>query len=143
MSKPHRLNNVGAPLRGPDTRPFWLIGGGRPLPDVLDTGPSSIHGTGIFARDDIPAQTCLGPMAVPYSTQLVRVGSLGAYLNHSDDPNCKRETDFTTGWEQLWTLRKIRFGEELTIRYAAKLDDPMPVMPLSRWQRILRWFREA
>ena len=63
----------------------------KPLPEYLAIGPSDIHGAGIFAVEDIPAEVMIGITHV-YDTNFeddyIRT-PLGGFINHSNKPNCK------------------------------------------------------
>ncbi len=104
--------------------------------------PSSIEGLGVFADEDIPANTliwCLDPkFTVTFSPEelkelpdyqrefverysfphlkmenhLVVELDNGRFMNHSENPN----TDFTI-FEKGYALRDIRKGEEITCNY--------------------------
>ncbi len=92
-------------------------------------GPSSIHGTGLFARREIPAGSYIGTYWGPEAKRngpyvlwvsedadeehwIGRSGrNLLRYLNHSAD--CNAEFD---GFD-LYALRDIRAGEEITFYY--------------------------
>jgi len=107
--------------------------------------PSGIHGTGVFARADIPAETCI----VEYVGERVnkeeserrrKDGNFfifivtddfdidgwvewnpARFINHSCAPNCEaREED-----EHIWVyaLRDIKAGEELSFNYGYDLQD--------------------
>jgi len=106
----------------------------------LRVGPSPIHSTGVFALEDIPSGqrvieytgkrlsieqgSILDPTQDRYLVRLNRrwlldgsVGGSGAELvNHCCDPNvvCKR----LNGHLIFYSRRRIRAGEELTLRYA-------------------------
>ena len=113
--------------------------------DLFEVRPSAIHGTGVFARVDIAAET----RVLEYvGERLSKEESLrrreannffvftvtddfdidGAvdwnparFINHSCAPNCEaREED-----ERIWiiALRKLNAGEELTFNYGYDLQD--------------------
>jgi len=89
----------------------------RPLPDSLTIKNSPINGLGLFAVEDIKADTALGIARVPdkrFETGFIRT-PLGGFINHSEDPNCVIEN--MVGFPYLVTLRDIRAGEELTVSY--------------------------
>ena len=92
----------------------------------VSPGPSAIHGTGLFARRTIRSGTHIGtyqgPMVKTDGTYVLwvqeggrPVGRKGVnelrFLNHSDRPNAEFD-----GFE-LYALRTIRAGEEITINY--------------------------
>lgn len=108
------------------------------VPTVL--GPSTIHGTGVFAASPIPAGTCIWEFSPgvdwrispedleafpePYRTQLrawcyrdtddhyVLCGDAAKFMNHADAPNC----DDPDGRHTL-ANRDIAAGDELTCDY--------------------------
>lgn len=106
----------------------------------LEIRRSRIDSLGVFALDEIPRGKCVIEytgrklsieraleLIPPFDAYLVRstrrrildgrVGGSGAELvNHSCDPNllCKR----SRGRLHFWSRRRIRVGEELTLRYA-------------------------
>ena len=94
----------------------------KPLPKELRLGFSDIHDIGLFAKEDIPKGTNFGMSHIQVSDTLIRT-PLGGFINHSEDPNCEKvklyfksdEGDFTK-WN-LITLRNIKKGEELTLKY--------------------------
>tara|TARA_B110000444_G_scaffold193740_1_gene183933 strand:- start:27 stop:344 length:318 start_codon:yes stop_codon:yes gene_type:complete len=93
----------------------------RPLPDGLTIRESNVQGLGLFATKDFPADVVLGIVHVmnknfPHGS--IRT-ALGAFYNHSDDPNCKNHEGF---WHQipvryLTTTKLIKAGDELTAKY--------------------------
>ena len=91
-----------------------------PLPEYLSIGPSDIHGAGIIAKEDIPAEVVIGITHV-YDTNFehnyIRT-PLGGFVNHSDDPNCELIDDENDDYKQLKTLNKIEQGKELTLKYS-------------------------
>lgn len=121
-----KVNAQGMPTFGKtDPRRFWEIAGGNALPDGLYTGPSDIHGIGVFSRIDIEADTEIGPFAIDINGRLWRIGALASFVNHSDDPNCERVEDEKAS--MLWffkTIKKIPQGEELTMFYAVRRENP-------------------
>ena len=86
----------------------------RPLPDNLTIKPSYIEGLGVFATETIRAGTDLGMTHLLHNKDIFRT-PLGGFLNHSDEPNCKRiESD--NKW-YLETTKDINKNEELTLKY--------------------------
>ena len=87
----------------------------RPLPDSLTIKKSKIEGLGLFATEDIPTNTTLGVShLISASGELTRT-PLGGFYNHSNKPNCIKKKVFTT--HCLVSLRKIKAGEEITVKY--------------------------
>jgi len=93
----------------------------RPLPEYLAIGPSDIHGAGIFAKEDVPAEIIIGithVYDVNFKHNHIRT-PLGGFINHSEDPNCELiDDDEDTDYKKLKTLEKIKEGEELTLKYS-------------------------
>ncbi len=93
----------------------------KPLPKGVTVKNSEVEGLGLFATKNIPDDTVLGIVHVldknfPHGS--IRT-ALGAFYNHSDNPNCKSVGGF---WHQipvryLRTIRDIKEGEELTAKY--------------------------
>jgi SET domain-containing protein len=98
----------------------------RPLPDGITVRDSSVQGLGLFATKDFNADVILGIVHVmnknfPHGS--IRT-ALGAFYNHSENPNCKNVAGF---WHQLpvrylMTVRPIKLGEELTANYTLYND---------------------
>ncbi len=93
----------------------------KPLPDYLAIGPSSIHGAGIIAQDDIPKDIEIGISHVydpNFQHEYIRT-PLGGFMNHSDEPNCELIDDTeNTDYKKIKTIKKIESGKELTLKYS-------------------------
>jgi len=100
----------------------------RPLPDELEISCSPIEGMGIFAKKGIAQGTNLGMTHIKVADIIIRT-PLGGFLNHSDEANCaKAELRMFNEDEpaqplnykkwNLVTLRNIKKGEELTLKYS-------------------------
>ena len=93
----------------------------RPLPDSLTIKQSKVNGLGLFAKESIKQGMNLGTTHVKVNGTIIRT-PLGGFINHSNDPNCVKvelqddETLKTKKWT-LVTLRDIKEGEEITLRY--------------------------
>ena len=98
-----------------------------PLPDSLTIKTSRVNGLGLFAKEAIPQATNFGMTHVEIGEKILRT-PLGGFINHANDPNCvkvellmsnhddpKLKFDYTK-WN-LVTVRDIKEGEELTVRY--------------------------
>ena len=97
------------------------------LSDNLEIKNSPIHGQGLFAKADIPADTNLGESHV-FLMQNYDLESkswerkewirrtMGAFLNHSENSNatCRLKGDNKTF---LITTKDIKAGEEITVTY--------------------------
>ena len=101
----------------------------RPLPESLTIQQSGINGLGLFAQKGIAQGTNLGlthlEMAMMDNKESIYRTPLGGFINHSNTPNVVKvelRTDgkdpscVTKKWS-LMTLRNIKEGEELTVRY--------------------------
>ena len=98
----------------------------KPLPKNLRLGFSDIHDIGIFAKEAIPRATNFGMTHLQFGKTLIRT-PLGGFLNHSNNPNCEKvKLKFTNEDKELsyvfnkWnlvTLKDIKEGEELTLKY--------------------------
>lgn len=98
----------------------------RPLPAGLTIGKSTIEGLGLIATEFIPSNRILGiaHIANPnFPHGFIRT-ALGAFYNHSENPNCQTQD----GWWQhmpvkyLVTNKDINPGEELTAKYTLYED---------------------
>ena len=91
----------------------------KPLPENLRLGFSDIHDIGLFAKEGIAQGTNLGTTHIKIKDEIIRT-PLGGFINHAEDNNCVktelRDENFTKKWN-LMTLRNIKEGEELTLKY--------------------------
>ena len=98
----------------------------RPLPNGLTIKESELQGLGLFATKDFEDDVVLGIVHIKnknFPHGYIRT-ALGAFYNHSDNPNCKNSSGF---WHQLpvkylVTTRPIKAGEELTANYTLYND---------------------
>ena len=101
----------------------------KPLPYSLTIKTSKVDGLGLFAKEGIGQGTNLGithlEMAMLDNKQSIHRTPLGGFINHSNTPNVVKVELRTNGndpscvtkkWSLL-TLRDIKKGEELTVRY--------------------------
>ena len=94
----------------------------KPLPKEVAVRVSPIHGSGLFAIDDILYGTSLGishVFAVGFKDNYIRT-PLGGFINHSDTPNCHKvesHEDSALTYYILQTTTDIKKGEELTVAY--------------------------
>ncbi len=94
----------------------------RPLPDGITIGKSGIDGLGVVATKAFKVDTVLGIVHVAnknFPHGYIRT-ALGAFYNHSDDPNCVVLNGY---WHQipvkyLVTKKDIKKDEELTAKYS-------------------------
>ena len=96
----------------------------KPLPESVTIQASGIHNLGLFADHDIKQATNLGMTHFKVGDTIFRT-PLGGFINHSNAPNVVKVELRTNGndpscvtkkWS-LVTLRDIKKGEELTVRY--------------------------
>ena len=98
----------------------------KPLPENLRLGFSDIHDIGVFAKEFIPRTTNFGMTHLQFGKNLIRT-PLGGFLNHNDNPNCEKvklkftnedkEPSYIFNKWNLVTLKDIKEGEELTLKY--------------------------
>ena len=99
----------------------------KPLPESLTIKTSKVNGLGLFAEEGIAQGTNLGMTHLKIAEQIIRT-PLGGFINHSNEANCvkvelmmtnqfniKHQYDYKK-WN-LVTLKDIKEGEELTLRY--------------------------
>tara|TARA_R110000765_G_scaffold30753_1_gene72428 strand:+ start:941 stop:1228 length:288 start_codon:yes stop_codon:yes gene_type:complete len=86
----------------------------KPLPKSLTIKPSTIEGLGLFATKDIKADTMLGLSHMIVGDEIFRT-PVGAFVNHSEQSNCKRTRE-NLKWF-LQTTKDIKTNEELTLTY--------------------------
>jgi len=87
----------------------------KPLPESLTIKESGIDGLGLFAKEGIGQGTNLGMTHLKIKDEIFRT-PLGGFINHSNDANCVK-VEFNNDRWHLITLRNIKEGEELTVRY--------------------------
>ena len=94
----------------------------KPLPESLTIKASGIHDLGLFADQNIKQATNLGVTHIKIDDTIVRT-PLGGFINHSNTPNCAKVELHANGQEpfrkkwNLVTLKDIKKGEEITLRY--------------------------
>ena len=106
----------------------------RPLPDSITIKESTIEGLGVFATQDIEANSDLGISHVydeRFPDNYIRL-PLGAFINHHEMPNCKAiisESHNSLGaikHIRIIAVKNISLGEELTLNYIInKLNNPL------------------
>ena len=99
----------------------------KPLPESLTIKESKVDGLGLFAVKGIAQGTNLGMTHVKFNSTIWRT-PLGGFINHSDDANVVKVELLMTNHDDpnlkfdykkwnLLTLRDIKKGEELTVKY--------------------------
>lgn len=94
----------------------------RPLPDGITVKHSDIDGLGLFATKDIEANIVLGIAHISntnFPHGFIRT-ALGAFYNHSDEPNCELHNGYWQHMEVKYLVVKmpIKAGDELTAKYS-------------------------
>jgi len=99
----------------------------KPLPDSLTIKQSGINGLGLFAKEGIAQGTNLGMTHIKFNGTIFRT-PLGGFINHSNNANVVKVELLMTNQDNpdlkfdykkwnLVTLRDLKEGEELTVRY--------------------------
>ena len=96
----------------------------KPLPESLTIKTSKVNGLGLFAKEDISVATNLGITHIKMEDTIIRT-PLGGFINHANEPNCAKVELMANGnqgetFKKKWnlvTLKDIKKGEELTLRY--------------------------
>lgn len=98
----------------------------RPLPDGITVRNSNVQGLGLFATQDFSEDTVFGIVHIKnknFPHGYIRT-ALGAFYNHSEEPNCKTVKGF---WHQipvvyLMSISPISADDELTAKYTLYND---------------------
>ena len=161
-AKPGRLRRIGGKARKIEHSPLFTIANYATVPQNKPSAParrrrfqvrrSSVHGRGVFALVDLPADLRLieytgriiswqqaqhqhpHDAAQPNHTFYFHIddehvidashgGNSSRWINHSCDPNCTAED--ADGRIFIRTLRPIRAGEELSYDYGLIIDEPL------------------
>lgn len=118
---------------------------------ILTIAPSNSRGRGVFATQDIAADTIIeiSPVLVLSPEErahvektllfdyifewgedmkgaCVALGYLSVY-NHSYQANCIYEMDFEQSNMQIRTVKPVKAGDELFVNYNATPDDATPI----------------
>tara|TARA_R100001086_G_scaffold226476_1_gene145143 strand:- start:921 stop:1241 length:321 start_codon:yes stop_codon:yes gene_type:complete len=99
----------------------------RPLPNSLTIQQSDINGLGLFTKEGLAQGINLGMTHLELGEKIIRT-PLGGFINHNEDANCVKVELRMTNYDDtklkydykkwnLVTLRDIKEGEELTVRY--------------------------
>ncbi|HEY0548052.1 MAG TPA: SET domain-containing protein-lysine N-methyltransferase [Verrucomicrobiae bacterium] len=115
------------------------------LNELYEVKPSGIHGMGIFARVDIPAETRIleyvgerinkkeslrrrkenNFFVFVVTNKFDLDGAVdwnpARFINHSCAPNCEARMEEERIW--IYAVRALRAGEELTFNYGYDLQD--------------------
>ena len=82
-----------------------------------------LHGTGVFAADDIEGGANLGISHIAAGNGFIPT-TLGAFHNHSESPNAGNA--LRRGVRRLFALTNIPAGEEITVDYTQQPDLQQP-----------------
>ena len=99
----------------------------NPLPPRLTIKTSLISGLGLFATAGIAQGTNLGTTHIKVDDKIFRT-PLGGFINCDENANCvkiemRTEGSISDKWN-LVTLKNIKEGEELTLKYTFyKIND--------------------
>ena len=99
----------------------------KPLPESLTIKQSKVNGLGLFAKEGIAQGTNLGMSHFKLDETIFRT-PLGGFINHDNNANTVKvelrmtnhdNPNFKYDYKKwnLVTLKDIKKGEELTIRY--------------------------
>ena len=88
----------------------------RPLPDNLTIKQSNIEGVGLFATKFIKKDTSFGISHYSFNNTYIRT-PLGGFYNHSNNPNCIKESRLNGNYYILKTIKDIEPDEEITVKY--------------------------
>jgi hypothetical protein len=99
----------------------------KPLPDGLTIASSPINGNGLFTTENLKAGIFLGVTHVWETNRWDWIRTpLGGFINHSENPNCfiNMNIHYHDGNQrELYTIKPIEEGEELTVFYTVGYDD--------------------
>ena len=99
----------------------------KPLPSYVTIKASKVNGLGLFALENIVLGTNLGMSHIKFNGTIFRT-PLGGFINHANDANCVKAELLMTNHDNpkhkfdykkwnLITIKDIKEGEELTVRY--------------------------
>lgn len=87
----------------------------QPRWDAVCTGPSRIHGRGVYARRPLKRGDRVGMLLTP---ELFRTDIIGRFINHESPSNTHVEVDPATGCRFLVAACDIGPVDEVTLDYA-------------------------
>jgi SET domain-containing protein len=93
------------------------MGNYRPLPYYVTINNSEIEGLGLFSTEEMDKGFVIGITHIE-DTHFPNGYSrtpLGGFYNYSEEPNCESIVDGR--YLVLKTLRDIKIGEEITVKY--------------------------
>ena len=96
----------------------------RPLPESLTIKQSGINGLGLFAQEGIAQGANLGTTHIEIENDEKKIEilrtPLGGFINHANDANVVKVELHDERYRKIWTLvtlKNIKKGEELTVKY--------------------------
>ena len=99
----------------------------RPLIPEVTIKESEINGLGLHATENLKAGIFLGETHIWESNRHDWIRTpLGGFINHSENPNCfiNMNIHYHDGNQrELYTIKPIEEGEELTVYYTVGYDD--------------------
>ena len=91
----------------------------KPLPESLTIKQSKVNGLGLFADQPIKQATNLGMSHVQIGEEILRT-PLGGFINQANEGNEIKVKFYDEIYKTKWnlvTVKDIKKGEELTVRY--------------------------
>ena len=109
----------------------------KPLPDCLEIKDTEGKGQGLFATENIPGGCHLGISHMQCDERQEKIFGgpvmrmpVGAFINHSETPNCALlchpepgDHNYLGLATHLWTIVPIKKGTELTAFYTDGYED--------------------
>ena len=94
------------------------------LPSSVEQKDSSIHGKGLFATKDIPAEAVIHRTHIMSWLGWINIIPNSKYNHSEEEENCRIDTD--EEFKRLVSLRDIKQGEELLVDYKKDKDLEQP-----------------
>ena len=94
------------------------------LPSLVEQKDSSIHGKGLFATKDIPAEAVIHRTHIMSWLGWINIIPNSKYNHSEEEENCRIDTD--EEFKRLVSIRDIKQGEELLVNYKKDKDLEQP-----------------
>ena len=94
------------------------------LPSSVEQKDSSIHGKGLFATKDIPAEAVIHRTHIMSWLGWINIIPNSKYNHSEEEENCRIDTD--EEFKRLVSIRDIKQGEELLVNYKKDKDLEQP-----------------
>ena len=96
---------------------------GEPKPEFTTTGPSPIHGSGLFAAIALPLSTAVAQLTFDGTALAVLIAAPAAAggVNHASGAAASAYVDRNRA---VRTLRALAAGEEITVDYSLLANEP-------------------